>query len=200
MMRSYTWKVICWPCLGSLRYCVWIRSKVHDLRRSCPRVIPSLFQCEDFPKVRFWLVLELEINCRVIMAGRILLSFRGFFEEYIFTSWRNWLLIIRPSPLRCFFSNRKWQGHHVTHVVPVVFCLSLTTNMCRLDNPWPNCVVDEIEPVKCNLVPWMKIWCETYCFIIQMLVAKMKTNIKLLVTKRGKIDIYLNWCHINFLK
>jgi HKD family nuclease len=28
----------------------------------------------------------------------------------------------------------------------------------------------------------------------------MKTNIKLLVTERGKIDIYLNWCQINFLK
>jgi hypothetical protein len=59
----------------------WIRSKVHDLRRSCPGVIPSLSPCEDFPKGRFWLALELEINCRVIMVGRILLSFRGFFEE-----------------------------------------------------------------------------------------------------------------------
>jgi hypothetical protein len=31
-----------------------------------------------------------------------------------------------------FFSYRKWQGHHVTHAVPVVFCLSLTPNMCHL--------------------------------------------------------------------
>jgi hypothetical protein len=29
----------------------------------------------------FWLVLELEISYRVIISGRILLSFRGFFED-----------------------------------------------------------------------------------------------------------------------
>ncbi len=52
-----------------------------------------------------------------------------------------------------FFFYRKWQGQHVTHAVPVVFCLSLMANMCRSDKPWPDCVVDEIEPVKCNFVP-----------------------------------------------
>jgi hypothetical protein len=31
----------------------------------------------------FWLVLKLEIRYRVIISGRILVSFRGFFEGYI---------------------------------------------------------------------------------------------------------------------
>jgi hypothetical protein len=32
----------------------------------------------------FWLVLKLEIRSRVIISGRILVSFRGFFEDYNF--------------------------------------------------------------------------------------------------------------------
>jgi hypothetical protein len=32
----------------------------------------------------FWLVLKLEISHRVIIYGRILVSFRGFLEGYIF--------------------------------------------------------------------------------------------------------------------
>jgi hypothetical protein len=32
----------------------------------------------------FWLVLELEISYRVMRSSRILVSFRGFFEDYIF--------------------------------------------------------------------------------------------------------------------
>jgi hypothetical protein len=34
----------------------------------------------------FWLVLKLEISYRlvIIMSGRILVSYRGFFEDYIF--------------------------------------------------------------------------------------------------------------------
>jgi hypothetical protein len=33
----------------------------------------------------FWLVLKLEISCnRVIISGRIWVSFGGFFEDYIF--------------------------------------------------------------------------------------------------------------------
>jgi hypothetical protein len=31
----------------------------------------------------FWLVLKLEISYRVIISSRILVSFRGFFEDYI---------------------------------------------------------------------------------------------------------------------
>jgi hypothetical protein len=31
----------------------------------------------------FWLVLKLEISYRVIISGRILVAFRGFFEDYI---------------------------------------------------------------------------------------------------------------------
>jgi len=35
----------------------------------------------------FWLVLKLEISYRVIISWRILVSFRGFFEDYIFAWW-----------------------------------------------------------------------------------------------------------------
>jgi hypothetical protein len=32
----------------------------------------------------FWLVLKIEISYRVVISGRILVSFRRFFEDYIF--------------------------------------------------------------------------------------------------------------------
>jgi hypothetical protein len=32
----------------------------------------------------FWLVLKLEMSYRVIISGMILISFRQFFEDYIF--------------------------------------------------------------------------------------------------------------------
>jgi hypothetical protein len=32
----------------------------------------------------FWLALKLEISCRVLIPQRILVYFRGFFEDYIF--------------------------------------------------------------------------------------------------------------------
>jgi hypothetical protein len=32
----------------------------------------------------FWLVLKLEISYRVIISGRLLVSFRGFSKDYIF--------------------------------------------------------------------------------------------------------------------
>jgi hypothetical protein len=32
----------------------------------------------------FWLVLKLEINHRVMISQRILVSFRGSFEDYMF--------------------------------------------------------------------------------------------------------------------
>jgi hypothetical protein len=32
----------------------------------------------------FWLVLKLEIRYKVIISRRILVSFTGFFEDYIF--------------------------------------------------------------------------------------------------------------------
>jgi hypothetical protein len=32
----------------------------------------------------FWLVFNLEISYRVMISGRILVSFSGFFEDYIF--------------------------------------------------------------------------------------------------------------------
>ncbi len=35
----------------------------------------------------FWLVLKLQISYRVIISRRILVSFRGFFEDHIFAWW-----------------------------------------------------------------------------------------------------------------
>jgi hypothetical protein len=32
----------------------------------------------------FWLMLKLEISYRVLISQRILVCFRGFFEDYIF--------------------------------------------------------------------------------------------------------------------
>jgi hypothetical protein len=59
-----------------------------------PSVI-GLFSYEDFWKMIFWLVLKLEISYRaIIISWRILVSFRGFFEEYIFTWWNIWVSII----------------------------------------------------------------------------------------------------------
>jgi hypothetical protein len=37
-----------------------------------------------FERRLFWLVLKVEISYRVTISVRILVSFRGFFEDYIF--------------------------------------------------------------------------------------------------------------------
>jgi hypothetical protein len=36
----------------------------------------------------FWLVLKIEINYRVVISRRILVSFRRFYEDYNF-AWSN---------------------------------------------------------------------------------------------------------------
>ncbi len=57
-----------------------------SLRDFGPYII-DLFLYEDlrgFMKDVFWLVLKLEISYRAIISWRILVSFRGFFEDYIF--------------------------------------------------------------------------------------------------------------------
>jgi hypothetical protein len=36
----------------------------------------------------FWLVLKLEISYRIILSWRILVSFRGFFEDFSFAWWK----------------------------------------------------------------------------------------------------------------
>jgi len=42
----------------------------------------------------FWIVLKLEINYRVIISWRILISFRGFFEDYIFAWWLSFTILL----------------------------------------------------------------------------------------------------------
>jgi hypothetical protein len=53
-----------------------------------PYVVVGLFLYEDFWKMIFWLVLKLEISC---ISWRVLVSFRGVFENYIFAWWNIWV-------------------------------------------------------------------------------------------------------------
>ncbi len=50
------------------------------------------FWYKDLWKMIFWLVLKLEICCRVMISWKILVSFSGFFfEDYIFAWWNKYL-------------------------------------------------------------------------------------------------------------
>ncbi len=63
-----------------------------------PYVI-GLFWYEDFWKVIFWLVLKLEISCRVMVSWRVFGFFwRIFFEDYVFAWWNIWIFIILLLP------------------------------------------------------------------------------------------------------
>jgi hypothetical protein len=79
----------------------------------------------------FWLVLELEISFRVITSWSILVSFRVFFEDYIFAWWNIWvsmILLLAQDPFEC-----KWQDHSVTHhLFDLLECdCSLTLPNCQ---------------------------------------------------------------------
>jgi hypothetical protein len=54
-----------------------------SLMNVCPYVI-DLFLYEDFWKVILWLVLKIEISCRVMVSWRILVSFGEFFLKIMF--------------------------------------------------------------------------------------------------------------------
>jgi hypothetical protein len=61
----------------------------------------------------FWLVLKLEISYRFMISWGVLVSFRGFFEDYIFAwpnIWVSIILLLLEDTFQC-----KWQGHSVTH-------------------------------------------------------------------------------------
>jgi hypothetical protein len=68
-----------------------------SLRNFGPQVV-GLFLYEDFWKVIFLLVLKLEISYRVMISWKILVSCRGFFEDYIFAWWNTWVSIILLLP------------------------------------------------------------------------------------------------------
>jgi len=71
-----------------------------------PQVIIGRFLYEEFWKMIFWVVLKLEINYRVIISWRILVSFRGFFGKLCFCMMK-YLSFHNPSfAFRC-----KWHGH-----------------------------------------------------------------------------------------
>ncbi len=50
----------------------------------------------------FWLALKLEIIYRVKISWRILISFRGYFEDHAFAWWNIWVSIISFFALRYF--------------------------------------------------------------------------------------------------
>ncbi len=58
-----------------------------SLRDFGPYII-DLFLYEDFWKMIFWVVLKLETSYRVVISWRILVSFIGFSEDYIFAWWK----------------------------------------------------------------------------------------------------------------
>jgi hypothetical protein len=57
-----------------------------------------------FEKMIFWLVLKLEISYRVVTSGMILISFRGFFEDYIFSMMKYLSFRNSSFALRYFFN------------------------------------------------------------------------------------------------
>jgi hypothetical protein len=71
-----------------------------SLRDFDPQVIIiGLFLYDYFWKMIIWLVFKLEISYGVIIISwRILVSFRGFFEDYIFAWWNIWVSIILLLP------------------------------------------------------------------------------------------------------
>jgi len=64
------------------------------------------FNMMIFERWAFWLVLKLEIsyNRVIIISWRILVSFGGVFEDYIFALWNIWVSINSSFALRCFFN------------------------------------------------------------------------------------------------
>jgi len=61
-----------------------------------------------FERCYFGFVLKLEISYRVmIISWRILVAFRGFFEDYIFAQWNIWVSIILSFALVLFNVNGK---------------------------------------------------------------------------------------------
>jgi len=54
-----------------------------SLRDFGPQVV-GLFLYEDFWKMTFWLLVELEISYRVMISWSILVSFRGIFLKIMF--------------------------------------------------------------------------------------------------------------------
>jgi len=74
----------------------------------------------------FWLVLKLEISYRVIISWRILVSFRGIFEDYIFAWWNIWVFIILFFCLKILFNvNGKATVWHTPHVIYLCICFSM---------------------------------------------------------------------------
>jgi hypothetical protein len=59
-------------------------SSLRDFYRPLDNNNRSIFLYEDFGKMIFWFVLKLEISYGVIISQRNLISFGGFFENYIF--------------------------------------------------------------------------------------------------------------------
>jgi len=69
----------------------------------------------------FWLVLKLEISCRVIISWRILVFLEDLFEDHIFCMVKYLSFsIVLGLPYDTF--QCKWQGHTGTHPLVFLFC------------------------------------------------------------------------------
>jgi hypothetical protein len=71
-----------------------------------------------------WLVLKLEINYRVIVSWRILVSFRGILEDYIFCMVK--YLRFHKSSFAFRYFKCKWQDHSVTHRLLTIYWRQVT--------------------------------------------------------------------------
>jgi hypothetical protein len=97
-------KISIFRLMGSLDLMIWICCVGKEIvfkfiieyssLRNFDLQVTGLFLYEDFWKMKFWLVLKLEISYRVITSWKILISFEGCFEDYIFAWWNIWDFII----------------------------------------------------------------------------------------------------------
>ncbi len=118
---------ICWPCLNQGKKDIVFRliieySSLRDFYRPLGNNNrSSFFLMSIFEQWYFGLCWNLRLVTELLyyLEG-FLVSFRGFFEDYIF-AWWNYLSFHNSSfALRIFF-NVKWQGHIVTHPL-LVWC------------------------------------------------------------------------------
>jgi hypothetical protein len=87
----------------------------------------------------FWLVLKLEISYSVIISWRILVSFRGFFEDYIFACGNVWISIWprcdTPLVFTLWYLIMFWD--HVMHVLDMLWVLRVyNMSLGMICAPW----------------------------------------------------------------
>jgi len=95
-----------WPCLPRQGYCVKFVIEYSSLRDFGLHVV-GLFLFEDFWKMIFWLVFELDISYKVVISWRILDFLEDFFLRLYFVWWNIeifMILLLLYDILKCKFS------------------------------------------------------------------------------------------------